>query len=105
MTINKGDPPRGVGLRRTVRALTVGVVGAAVMAAAGVTATMAYGQGIHEAAASISTDVTATSGTATASGATTPGASSTDSGSLTAPSQAPMATTGAGGAHAGSGGS
>ena len=87
MNNGKANPPKGIGLRRRVRTLTIGVVGAAVLATAGVTATMAYGQGAQDSA------------TAASSAGT-----STDSAALAAPTQTPASTTSRTG-HASSGGS
>ena len=110
MRNEKTHAPTGIDLRRRVRTLTVGVTGAAVLATAGATATMAYEQNAHHtdavAAGSVAGDVAGSSATSSPAGSS----SSPDAAALAGPIQAPTGTDNTGGSnsitgHAGSGGS
>lgn len=121
MTRNGNEQPRGPQLRRRVRGLTWGVTGAAVLASAGVTATIAYSQSRQTADTSAaglavdnaggSDDSAASAGSARSNddGESDDSISSSGSGGLAAPIQPPTWWSGTGGGsitgHANSGGS
>ena len=99
--------PTGTSLRRRVRSLTVGAVGAAVLATCGITVSMADGQSTQGSAADASTGAATTddtTGSSTSSSSAESG-TSIDSAPLLAPSRAPTVTGNTGNGHAVSGGS
>jgi len=105
--MTQGNPSNsGRALRRRVRHVTVGVVGAAALATAGVTVGLAHAATTDQVAATDSSTVSTNTGseprTTTATRSSSPSSSSSSS-RVKAPTQAPSA--GNGRSHASSGGS
>ena len=96
------DSNTGLALRRRVRRLTVGMVGAAVLASGAVTAGLAYASGADEQSSAASPS-TGPSSDDTTDDATAVAPQRTTASALVAAPQAPLAASGR--SHANSGGS